>query len=125
MQPCSRLQGEMKRVAATGRASVLLRDLQAATVLADISAWIGDPATALPSGADRAADQVAAKEPESKQVSGATAPLLIAPAYRRAPVAQLDRALASGAKGLRFDPDGRAIYSLSIKFSPTPDFFWV
>ena len=59
---------------------MLLRDLQAATVLADIAAWIGDPATALPSGADRAmtaSEQEAAKEPETKQVSGATAPLAL------------------------------------------------
>ena len=59
---------------------MLLRDLQAATVLADIAAWIGDPATVLPSGADRAitaSEQEAAKEPESKQVSGATAPLAL------------------------------------------------
>ena len=33
---------------------MLLRDLQAATVLADIAAWIDAPATVLPSGADRA-----------------------------------------------------------------------
>ncbi|MEC8773864.1 MAG: alpha/beta hydrolase, partial [Pseudomonadota bacterium] len=59
---------------------MLLRDLQAATVLTDIAAWIGDPVTALPSGADRAmnaSEQEAAKEPESKQVSGATAPLVL------------------------------------------------
>ena len=31
---------------------MLLRDLQAATVWADIAAWIADPGAALPSGAD-------------------------------------------------------------------------
>ena len=65
---------------ADGRVVLLLRDLQAATVLTDIAAWIGDPVTALPSGADRAmnaSEQEAAKEPESKQVSGATAPLVL------------------------------------------------
>jgi acylglycerol lipase len=35
---------------------LLLRDLHAATVLADIAAWIADPQTALPSGADHAAN---------------------------------------------------------------------
>ena len=85
---------------------MLLRDLQAATVLADIAAWIGDPATALPSGADRAAsEQVAAKEPGPNKSLAQPRPLSLScrPAYRRAPVAQLDRALASGAKGLRFE----------------------
>ena len=54
---------------------MLLRDLQAATVLADIAAWIGDPATALPSGADRAADQVAAKEPSPNKSLAQPRPL--------------------------------------------------
>lgn len=34
---------------------MLMRDLQAETVLGDIAAWIADPAAPLPSGADRAA----------------------------------------------------------------------
>lgn len=34
---------------------MLLRDLQAETVWNDVLAWIGDPLTPLPSGADRAA----------------------------------------------------------------------
>lgn len=36
---------------------MLLRDLQAKTVLADIAAWINDPRAPLPSGADRRADK--------------------------------------------------------------------
>ncbi len=41
---------------------MLLRDRQAATVLADIAAWLGDPAQPLPSGADRHADRVIFRE---------------------------------------------------------------
>jgi len=36
---------------------MLLRDLDAAIVIADIAAWIGDHQAALPSGADRRAGE--------------------------------------------------------------------
>ncbi len=52
--------GPRVAVYATGY-HMLLRDLQAETVLADIAAWIRDPEAPLPSGADTSgADRVAA-----------------------------------------------------------------
>ncbi|OIR08001.1 alpha/beta hydrolase family protein [mine drainage metagenome] len=42
---------------------MLLRDLQAATVLDDIAAWLQDPARPLPSGADHYAERVIFREP--------------------------------------------------------------
>jgi len=40
---------------------MLLRDLQAATVVDDVAAWIADPAQPLPSGADRRANEELAR----------------------------------------------------------------
>ena len=44
---------------------LLLRDLEAETVMQDIAAWIENPAASLPSGADRAADAARARETAS------------------------------------------------------------
>ncbi len=41
---------------------MLLRDLEAGAVLADVAAWIADPAAPLPSGNERTAEQLLAQK---------------------------------------------------------------
>lgn len=55
---------------------MLLRDLQSATVLTDIAAWIDDTRTVFPSGREKAlpAYALAERPPEGKEGDGATAP---------------------------------------------------
>ena len=41
---------------------MLLRDLEAGAVLADVAAWIADPAAPLPSGNERSAERIVAQK---------------------------------------------------------------
>jgi hypothetical protein len=56
-----RVEGEPRRLAFYPKGyHMLLRDLEAGVVRRDVEAWVANPAIALPSGADRHAQQMLA-----------------------------------------------------------------